>query len=224
MKFPGSNQTVTGAKLYDDSWVFGAVRYKTELRINDTPVKEVMTDSNKQSLDYQLTGGESKIEICSYYTFDLSPSRKSNIECSSADVSSLSLSGPDSNRLEDLIGWAQANGVPYTETSRETNRLDQHMLVNKTKPNIINQNISINDLKDSGVEFEFYEYVLKLEQGDKYNKVQAAIQALSPYMNVVVTGEGSRIGQVTVDGEGRNEIRLRNDQGKQLTIVLSKDD
>lgn len=224
MKFPGSNQTVTGAKLYDDSWLFGAVRYKTELRINDSPVKEVMTDNNKQTLDYQLTGNESKIEVCSYYTFDLSPSRKSNIECSAVEVSSLSLSGPSTNLLEDLTAWADSNSIQYTVNWNDTDRIDRHMVVNKTKPNIINQSINISQLKQSGIEFDVNEFVLEVDKGDKYNKIKAKIDGLVNYMTVEVIGNGKYIGQVTLDDVEIDEIRLRNDAGKKLTIVLTDSD
>ena len=234
MKFPGSNKTTTGTRLYDDSWVFGAVRYKTEVRVDGNPVKEVLGANNKQSLTYQLSGGEGKIEVCSYYTYNLSTSQKSNVECTPVNASNIGQdnssgnsdpSGPSSKKYEDVIAWANSNGVTVTEDWDETDKLDRHMTIKETKPNIFKGKIDIEKIKKSGLEIEVYEFVEQIQKDDDYSVYKNTIEGLKAYMTVNIAGEGDGdiIKEFKVDGNEAYEINLRRDAGKTLSILLGPD-
>lgn len=221
MKFPGSDKTTTGKRLYDDSWLFGAVQYKSEIKVNGQPVKEIITDSPEQRVDYKLSGNESSIEVCSYYTYELSESRKSNAHCSEIDMEALSVTGPNSNLFEDLKDWAESLGIPLSVETKENNRLDQHDLVLKTEPNIINRQVNVNELKASGLKMEVSKFVLELEAGDSYSgNVKQTVENLKNHMTVAVSGQGKKIQSITVDGQAIEKIELDKHKGKTLSIVL----
>ncbi|WZU00386.1 hypothetical protein MGH68_12425 [Erysipelothrix sp. D19-032] len=38
--------SVTGKRVFDESWIYGAVRYKTEIRADGNPIAEQMSESN----------------------------------------------------------------------------------------------------------------------------------------------------------------------------------
>lgn len=220
MKYPESDKTATGKKLYDDSWVFGAVRYKTEIRVDGKPVKETLTDNNKQKIEYTLNGSEKDIQICSYYTYELSESRKSNEHCTKVDMSDLKSNGPSSNRLSDLLSWTESNGIDNVYVNWLSNKkLNLYQTVSKTNPNVINTNVNIASLKQSGLNIDAYDYEFYLN--GKVKKKDFPLEAMKQYMVVQDSiGNGNYIIEMKVDGQSVNEIKLSEHKGKSLQLVL----
>ena len=219
MKFP-NGQTTTGKKLYDESWVFGAVRYMSEVRVNGKTVAEISNDQNKQTLSYQLQDGDKKIEICSFYTYEDSKSRKSNEKCTPVELSEISIDKPDNN-LESITAWAEANGIPTRYVYKENNRIDRFNKLSQVSPDITKGKISmdtIKQLKDSGLDIELYDYTYTL--GDR-----VAIEALrAPFPNLVIDNpdNNDRIIALLVGSDQRNAITHSQDGNSTITIQYER--
>ena len=215
MKFPNGS-TTTGKKLYDESWVFGAVRYTSEIRVNGKTVAEVSNDSNKQTLSYQLQDGDKKVEVCSFYTYEQSKSRKSNEVCHNVDLSNVTVSGPQ-NDLPSLMTWAQENGVEIRKTFKENNRLDRLNKVSKVTPDISKNKLTlgkIKELQESGIEVELYDYTYKKNDWvDVKNLVN-----FFPSLTIENPDGTKKIVEILVAGEPRESITYSTDADKQIII------
>lgn len=63
----------TGARLFDWSWVYGPIRYRGNIKVNDTIVHEFMTDNQQTifKIDKLLPGDN--IKVCGAYGYELMP-------------------------------------------------------------------------------------------------------------------------------------------------------
>ena len=80
---------VTGRRLFDYSWVYGPIRYKAEIKVNNKKVDTVSSDKNKNTFRVNANPGDS-ITACAYYAYEnqniSSSQRCSTITVDDADV------------------------------------------------------------------------------------------------------------------------------------------
>ena len=72
--------SATGKRLFDYSWVFGAIRYKADVSVNGENVLSVTSDSNKTTRPIDAKPGDN-IKVCLYYAYDKKSDVKSNSVC-----------------------------------------------------------------------------------------------------------------------------------------------
>lgn len=147
MEVPGSSITVN--RVYDDSYVFGAVRYKSEIRANGEVVQEQMTESANQVFNYKYKYTD-KIEVCSYYTFDLAESKKSNTLCSEVKVTEPTVNIPTftNQNVQVFRDFETKNGLTNVvyETIKTTDE-NKNNLISTITPNIENSNKTISEIQ-----------------------------------------------------------------------------
>lgn len=113
---------VTGKRLFDYSWIYGPVRYKAEIKVNDVLVMDtIRSESNTVSVNINTNPGD-KVEACAYYGYD-SRDINSVKRCKTEQVvdNLLTLTIPDSLSTNDVQNWANANGIAISFTAERTN-------------------------------------------------------------------------------------------------------
>ncbi|QIK69989.1 penicillin-binding protein [Erysipelothrix sp. HDW6C] len=113
----GGTYTIPGGKIYDEAWIFGAVRYKSEVYVNGVLVEEKMDDKNIQAFDIKVDPTiKSEIKVVSYYTFDKSGKKSSPRESilSIEATKDNSVTAPSfvGRSLGEFMQWVNANKIP----------------------------------------------------------------------------------------------------------------
>lgn len=147
-----SGKKFTGKRLYDESWLYGAVRYKTEVRVNGQTVKEVMSETENQAFTIDYPKDVSKIEICSYYTFELSNGVKSNVVCQSVDIPEYeqTTSVPQfiGRLFTEIIEWANSNSLPNPILGFNRSSNNNFGTIIDISPSISGNSVQLSELKE----------------------------------------------------------------------------
>lgn len=136
----------TGTRLFDYTWVYGPIRYKAKVFVNDQEMAQLKHDSELMNVDINLTPG-SNIKVCGYYGFE-NKDIHSNEICKEFKVEdrdvSISFIPYSGNTVTDVqekyTKWATANGtkvqfhIVYKDKQNTTT--SEIKLANVTKNNI----------------------------------------------------------------------------------------
>lgn len=115
MTIPGTDRVVTGRRLYDDSWLYGAVEYVVDVTVDGTVVDTIKSSKDVVGVRVNVPAG-SKLELCGYYGYSNSSTVFSNKLCKTIDVKSSSpadsVTLPNINEsILSLKNNASKNGV-----------------------------------------------------------------------------------------------------------------
>ena len=78
LEMTSGDRTFTGARLYDPSWIFGPVRYTTEVYLDGNLVETVKTEEVNQLIKVN-TNVASKVKVCTFYSFELNDTASKKI-------------------------------------------------------------------------------------------------------------------------------------------------
>ena len=67
-----------GKRIFDESWIYGPIRYKVRVRVNGEVRGEAVSESDNFHVDVDVPGG-SNIEACGYYGFENGPVQSNEI-------------------------------------------------------------------------------------------------------------------------------------------------
>ncbi len=114
-----ANQTVTatGTRLFDYSWIYGPVKYKLKIYVDDKVVQELKSDSS--TFTSTLTVADtSTVKGCAYYSYDFVSFNSSEI-CQTIALDDLYLTIPDftGKTKEEFTTFMEANSLKYTVTT-----------------------------------------------------------------------------------------------------------
>jgi penicillin-binding protein 1A len=83
----------TGKRLYDSSWIFGAVQYKVRVTVNGLLIGVYAQSTNVFTIDLGVSPG-STVSACGYYGYELSPIASTEI-CKDTIVSDIVVDVPN---------------------------------------------------------------------------------------------------------------------------------
>lgn len=117
-----------GARLFDWSWIYGPIRYRGNIKVNDVIVNEFMSDNQQHifKIDKLLPGDN--IKVCGVYAFELMPIY-SNEVCKDFKVADqeVTLVVPTETATKaDVIAWGTLNGLNI-----ETKEIKNNALIGK---------------------------------------------------------------------------------------------
>lgn len=139
----------TGQRLFDPSWIFGAVRYKTEVRVGGNVVEEIVTDNHSHQISVRLDTSVTKYQICSFYTYDKSRTQRSEGKCTDYDASQLGITVPDftNQSYDSFLTWINKNGFPQPNISWDaSSSLSNFRRIRSIDPNLANKTVSIGSI------------------------------------------------------------------------------
>ncbi len=110
-----------GKRLFDYSWVYGAIRYKADVKVNDAVVDTIVSDQNTATKTYAVFPGD-KVVVEAYYGFENKDINSSKIakDYTVSDPEK-TIKFPDATyfgKKADLQAWANNNGINMTITER----------------------------------------------------------------------------------------------------------
>lgn len=199
MEFNG--RKYTGRRLFDASWIFGPVRYQTDILVNGEIIDSIIGDKEKQTfkLDSNISG---KIEVCTFYTFELNQDKTSNKVCHDVDTKNLKIKVPRFTDQEQLDNFANTYNITLNTNyvvNSSLNRFDQIISIN---PNLQGKKVTVGEIQDSQWMVEIGDYVINFNEYINRTGNQFVEQFRNYIQHLEVNGDGNaHITQFT-DGSG----------------------
>lgn len=110
-----------GKKLFDYAWVYGPIRYKADIKVNDQNLKTITSNQASHSETLDVKAGD-KIEVCAYYGYD-SRDMRSNTVCKTLEIADndITFTLPVKGSVDNIKAWASRYGINLTiEYAEET--------------------------------------------------------------------------------------------------------
>lgn len=147
----GKGVKFTGKRLFDESWIYGAVRYKTDVRVNGQTVAETVQETNQYTLSLDHPKGVDTLEICSYYTFDKAPTIKSAAVCEKVAIDAVEdvVNVPQfSNRsVLELLNFTSSHQMPNPTISYDKSGQGAFGRLIEIKPDISGKKMRESELR-----------------------------------------------------------------------------
>lgn len=101
---------------FHPSWLFGAVQYGTEVKIDNKVVETVINGDNQRDINVGNVRSNQSIEVCSFYTWEKNHDRRSNEVCQVINSGQSIIKMPSFEGLSfnEFTSWL--NGVTNTAT------------------------------------------------------------------------------------------------------------
>lgn len=113
-----ANQTVTatGTRLFDYSWIYGPVKYKLKLFVDNNVVQELKSDTSTFTTTLTVAD-ESVVKGCAYYSYDYVSFNSTEL-CQTISLNDLYLTIPDftGKSLEEFQTFMSTNNLTYSYT------------------------------------------------------------------------------------------------------------
>lgn len=215
----------TGAKIYDETWIYGAVRYKTEIRVNGSPVKEELSESENISLTISAPKATDKVQVCSYYTYDKAPNMKSNEVCEDIDVGALPVSQDFSRFIGDSIfsfnEWLKSIGsTKEPKTSYQFSDKYNYDTIMKINPDYSNQNVTQKQMAETEYNVTLADREVKADGKQSAANYKAAYGKIVTFQNPS-NDDSKLVKGFIVDGKTVTSFPLSSQSGKTVTLVIA---
>lgn len=209
-----------GGRMFDESWIFGAVRYKSEVRVNGAVVQEKMGEEATQtfSIDYKYSD---KIEVCSYYTYDLSPTKKSNILCSALELKEPEITVPTftGKNVNELISYVTQNGLKASYVKVNNSDLNQFNKVSLIAPAIDGLKTTMSALQAMQLEVNVNEYSYTLPAGTRAKDFDSTFKNYLT-VNYDKTNSNAIIKALDFGNGEKQSFNMSEVYKKQVTLIL----
>lgn len=122
---PIKNLTITGNRMFDWSWVYGAVRYKSVITNESGEILGEFTSDTEQKVEEVDVIPGSIINACGFYAFENEKGPKSNEICKSFKIEDLDIKTPSNTatkaEIDQWINTMQNYGISVkTEEGTQT--------------------------------------------------------------------------------------------------------
>ena len=112
-----------GNRLFDYSWVYGAVKYKADIYVNGELIDTVVDEDEVYQKKYELNPND-EVLVLAYYGFENGKVKSNEIKKEAKiDDPLITVSFPDATvtSRDDITAWAKKNGVDYKITEKIAN-------------------------------------------------------------------------------------------------------
>lgn len=115
--------SATGRRMFDYSWVWGAVQYKARISQNGDTIKEITEDSSTKKIKISDLEPGTETQVCGYYGYEKAEDVSNEI-CVTVTTPSKKLTAPNANTpIDQLEAWANEHGlnvrITYVEETEE---------------------------------------------------------------------------------------------------------
>ncbi len=114
--------SASGKRLFDYSWVWGAVKYKARIMQNGKTIKEIESGENTASISLKELEADTETQICGFYGYDKSKD-VSNEVCTTVTTPRRAVIAPDKNAsINDVQDWANTNRLTVSVLYHDEDR------------------------------------------------------------------------------------------------------
>lgn len=208
----------TGKRLYDPSWIFGPVRYQTDILLNGEIIETIQSETEKQT--YTLNGTQvGKLEVCSYYTFELNQNTTSNKICNTVDMSEVEIMVPRFSTLDELRTFAGTYAITLNTQYKVQNRLNLFNTITEIDPNHQNRSIKIKEIQNKTWNVFLGDYQINTASYINTN-ANTFVSTFSDYLVIEVNGNmNQRITSITnASGNPISSIILSTYNGEKIVV------
>ena len=103
-----------GKRIFDWTWIYGPIKYRADIYVNDQLLQTVTSDTEASELDIQLKPGN-VVKACGYYQYELMGT-KSNEQCvefEPVEDKDVTITFPSQMLNQQQIqDWAKENNIP----------------------------------------------------------------------------------------------------------------
>ena len=147
--------SASGRRLFDYSWIWGAVKYKARIEQNGVTVREIAESSSAISIPLSELEADTETRVCGFYGYDRSRDVSNEI-CTTFTTPRRRVVAPAKNAsISEIQDWATNNSIAITAVYHDEDRR------NPAGTTILVQNgKTINDKEinlDAMVEVHIYE-------------------------------------------------------------------
>ena len=111
-------RSAAGNRMFDYSWVYGAIEYKATISQNGSQVAEISSSSSDYKEAIEGLEPETETEVCGYYGYS-SSSGASNQVCTAFTTPERKYTLPLEGTYETIREWLSENGITLSRISEE---------------------------------------------------------------------------------------------------------
>lgn len=193
MEFELEGVKASGKRLYDPSWIFGPVRYTSQVYVNGEVVETVKTEEDTQLISLEATG-TSEVEVCTFYSFELNDGVTSDKICHKVNMDELLVEVPNfrNQPLTEVHSYAQGYNINLTYSfDKAKGNIGDFLKVDKIEGLPEGRNVKLAELKNANWNAVVYDYsVGKLMYS--FKTADGFKSELSPYITAHIKGEGNK--------------------------------
>lgn len=210
----------TGSRIYDPSWIYGAIRYQAELHVNGTVVDTVKSDSENISftLPSNTTGS---IQVCGYYTFDLNQDKRSESICKSVDTSNATVTVPNFSSINELSAFANEYDITLHTSNVANSNLSQFGTIRSLSPDNRGKSVTVSSIRGKSWSVGINDYIVDSSQyvNKSYNTFN---NAFKNYFTIEKDGSGSTVvGIFAENGAQLTSFSIFDFLGQTITVKVN---
>ncbi|NLW29080.1 MAG: hypothetical protein GXY98_04170 [Erysipelothrix sp.] len=211
----GTKKSATGKLAFDPSWMYGPVRYGTEVKKNGAVIQSVIDEYNTHTMLLLSAKSNEFIQVCSFYTWEKNNDVRSNEVCETVSTGEQNIRFPElvGQSLSSATQWLSANGAGAIKTVmvKPTN-LAQIGIVSSISPNWSKQEIKATEI--TGKEFTLSYYDGEVKGLNSFvNKSLGSLLSNNPFPNVLSIQADTQdslaiIEKITVNNQPYKDFKL----------------
>lgn len=149
----------TGVRMFDPSWIYGAIQYGATVKVNNNTYAEL---SASNTIEVAFDGNiESNVEVCGFYAYERHIESRSNQICKTIALEDVSITVPNFESLEAFNSWASALNITNITQSKvgpqfenqigriQDLRMDGKVIINKTR--------TVKELRSGAFTLNYYD-------------------------------------------------------------------
>ncbi len=219
MKIPFTDRTVNGKRIYDDSWVYGPVRYKVEILVDGAVINVIKseTDAIRQTIAVPRNGN---LEVRGSYIYDYADSIQSNVITKAFELKNTSTAVPTfSNQpFSTFASWAQTNNMQFEVDYKKQGSPALAMTVRSTNPSIENSEQDLDQLRQSKIVVTLHDFEVKAEN---YPTFESFKTGLGAYLNIVTPPDTTgKIKEFSFNGETDDDFLISEVGSSEITVIF----
>ena len=216
---PFTNRVVQGKRVYDDSWVYGPVRYKLEVLVDGQLIQEIKseTDAFKQTISVPRNGN---LEIRGSYAYSYAESIKSNVIAKAFELKNTGSTVPkfSNEPFSKFVTWAQSNGLGFDVDYKKQGNPALALTVRSLNPNIENSEQDIGKLKDSKIQVTLHDYEVKAKNFPSFEKFKTDLGGI---LNIKTPSDTSgKIKEFSFNGNTDDEFLVSEAGNSEITVIF----
>ena len=203
--------------LFHPSWIFGPVKYKTDVYVNDQLVHTEASSEQEQSINIDLVPGN-KVTACTYYGFESNENVHTHKECHDIDTNNLVIAVPDfrNKSLTEVQQFASGFNITVNSQYNGSYNLNDFGKVESINGIQMGSMANSSDLYDKTWNVILKDHTVNIGSYKDFGKLQNAYGAFISFEKL---GESNVIDKV-IDENGNqvSNFQLSSMLNRKLTV------
>lgn len=219
----GETLSGTGRRLFDPSWIYGAVQYATDITVNGSVVSSTKNDQASRTIVIPNIRSNQQIQVCSYYTWEKNQQGKSNEICQTINSGSPKVTMPNfvGKKINEAQDWITSNtSAGITLRQQAPTSTDQVGTIISISPNYADTDTTLDVIDRANFVIVYYDGEITNLQSYVGRNVSVLVNDLSRYFTLSGPTDNMNavVGSVTVNGQAINNVPIR--PGTVITFTI----